>query len=89
MASAAICGNLLGKKFEGSEETTVARLFRSGKSKATGVYPLPPPPPNASTGAGFAKMLCKILMAKNLEVKILTTKDLGPLPRFLYAPPPP
>jgi len=30
-------------------------------------------------GAGFAKSVCKILMANGLEVKILTTNGLGPL----------
>ncbi len=38
-------------------------------------------PLEALTGAGFAKMVCKILSAKGLEVKILTTKELSPLSR--------
>ena len=29
-------------------------------------------------GAGFTKSVCKILIAKSLEVKILKTIDLGP-----------
>lgn len=37
----------------------------------------------------FAKMVCKILSAKGLEVKILRTKELEPCSRFLGAPPPP
>ncbi len=47
-------------------------------------YPPPPTPLNALTGAGFAKSVCKILMSKNLEVKILTTQELGPLSRYIY-----
>jgi hypothetical protein len=39
-------------------------------------YPPPPLPLNALTGVGFAKMLCKILSRKRLEVKILTTNPL-------------
>ena len=38
--------------------------------------PPPPPPLKALTGAGSAKMLCKILSPKGLEVKILITNDL-------------
>src|SRR5580698_1599451 len=51
--------------------------------------PLPPHPLNALTGAGSAKSVCKILMSKSLEVKILTTRELDPLPRHLSVPPPP
>jgi hypothetical protein len=48
---------------------------------ATGLYPsrgYPPPLPplNALTGAGFAKSVRKILMAKGLEVKILILDNL-------------
>ncbi len=42
-----------------------------------GVPPLPLPL-KALLGAGFAKSVCKVLMSKNLEVKILKTGDLGP-----------
>ena len=43
---------------------------------------------NAATGAGFAKMVCKILSPNSLEVKILRTKELELGSRFLRAPPP-
>jgi hypothetical protein len=42
-----------------------------------GVYPLPPYLLKALLGAALAKSVCKILMSNNLEVKILTTNDLG------------
>jgi hypothetical protein len=38
--------------------------------------PLPYPLLKALTGAGFAKMVCKILSRKGLEVNILITKNL-------------
>src|ERR1051326_2914571 len=41
-------------------------------------YPPSPLPLKVLLGAGFAKSVCKILMSKNLEVKILRTGDLGP-----------
>ena len=41
-------------------------------------YPPPPVPLKTLLGAGFAKSVCKILISKNLEVKILKTDDLGP-----------
>src|SRR5260370_17585199 len=37
-----------------------------------------PPSLKAATGARFAKMACKILSPKDLEVKILRTKELRP-----------
>jgi hypothetical protein len=40
-------------------------------------YPPSPHPRNGLLGAGLAKSVCKILNAKNLEVKILSAKDLG------------
>ena len=43
-----------------------------------------PHPVKGLTGAGFAKMVCKILSPKGLEVKILTTKDLGRYLLFLH-----
>jgi hypothetical protein len=42
-------------------------------------YPPPPCPCNSLLGAGFAKSVCKILIADGLEVKILTTNGLGSL----------
>jgi hypothetical protein len=44
---------------------------------------VPPTPGNALTGAGFARSVCKILIAKSLETKILVTKHLNPAPIFL------
>ncbi len=38
--------------------------------------PPSPHPLNAALGAGFAKSIRKILMAKSLEVKIFKTQDL-------------
>ena len=38
--------------------------------------PHPPIPRKGLGGAGFAKSICKILMAKGLGVKILRAKDL-------------
>src|ERR1019366_10698604 len=78
-------------KIVGKRCYKVGRPNRSVPRKSA-VEDLPPPGthlPTAVTGAGFAKMLCKILMTKNLEVTILTTKNLGPVSRFLCAPPPP
>ncbi len=40
-------------------------------------YPPSPHPRNGLLGAGFAKIVCKILIADGLEVKILTTNGLG------------
>ncbi len=56
-----------------------------------GLRGIPPPshPLKALTGTGSAKMLCKILSPKGLEVKILKTKGLRPLSRWLLVPPPP
>jgi hypothetical protein len=55
-----------------------------GKSR---VFRSPPSPHalNAATGAGFAKMLCKILSGKGLEVKTLSTNELDSYSRFLRA----
>jgi hypothetical protein len=44
-----------------------------------GGTPPPPCPCNSLLGAGFAKSVCKILIADGLEVKILTTNGLGSL----------
>jgi len=41
--------------------------------------PPPPIPRKGLLGAEFAKSVCKILIADGLEVKILTTNELGPL----------
>ncbi len=53
-----------------------------------GIPPFPHPL-KAATGAGFAKMPGKILSHKGLEVKILTTKDLGAQSSFSRVLPPP
>ena len=58
--------------------------YVSGKSRVFEEYPLSHPL-NASTGAGFARMLCKILSGKGLKVKILSTDELDPRSRFLRA----
>ena len=39
--------------------------------------PLPPLLLKILLGAGFTKNVCKILIANNLDTKILTTKELG------------
>jgi hypothetical protein len=54
---------------------------RQGRRKFTGSpsSPLPPPPLKAATGAGFAKLPCKILIPKGLGVKILKRRHLGRL----------
>ena len=49
------------------------------------VPPLPHPL-NAATGAGFAKMVRKILSPNGLEIIILRTMELAPGSRFLRAP---
>ena len=46
--------------------------FASVEGVPPSTYPL-----KALLGAGSAKMVCKILMSKSLEVKILRTKSLG------------
>jgi hypothetical protein len=51
-------------------------VFRFGKVWGFEGTPLPPPPLKALTGAGFAKMPCKVLSPKGLEVKSLITKSL-------------
>jgi len=50
-----------------------------GKTIDIGGIPPPPHLLKGLLGAGFAKSVCKILMANGLEVKILTTNGLGPL----------
>jgi len=70
----------------------MSRLFGEpllGKSMVSRVTPLPQPPLKGATGVGFARMLCKILSPKGLEVKILTTQELASFPRILFALPPP
>jgi hypothetical protein len=47
------------------------------KNRESPGYPPLPHPLNAATGAGFAKMVCKILRPKGLEVMILRTRELG------------
>jgi hypothetical protein len=54
-----------------------------------GGTPLPPMPLKGLTGAGSAKMVCKILIRKGLEVKILITKDFDRPPRAFCRPPSP
>src|ERR1051326_8029511 len=61
-------------------------MFQFGKN-LVGRYPSPSLPlSKAATGAGFAKLDCKILSPKGLEVKILRTNDLGCLPAILSVP---
>ena len=49
-------------------------------------YPPSPHPLKALTGAGSAKMLCKILSPKGLEVKILEAKNLVAFSRVMFLP---
>src|SRR5580658_8300070 len=49
---------------------------KSGKSSIAWGTPPPPIPLDALLGAGSAKTVCKILMSNNLEVKILSAKEL-------------
>lgn len=51
--------------------------------------PSPLYPLKGLRGAGFAKSVRKILMANNLGVKILSAKDLRPIPCSLDIPSPP
>jgi hypothetical protein len=62
---------------------------RFGNFGVARVPPLPPTPVKCLTGAGFAKSVCKILRAKELEVKILKTKELGCFlgPAHILSPP--
>jgi hypothetical protein len=59
--------------------------------KTTYLEGIPPPliPLKVLLDAAFAKSVCKILSGKELEVKILTTKELGPLSAHLSALPSP
>jgi hypothetical protein len=61
----------------------------SGKLGGARVSPLPPTPVKGLTGAGFAKSVCKILRAKELEVKILKTRELERFLGLCRIPPPP
>ena len=54
------------------------RVFRFAEIGDFGGYPPPPGSLKRLLGAGFTKSVCKILIAKSLEVKILKTIDLGP-----------
>jgi hypothetical protein len=51
-------------------------------------YPLPPIPVKTLLGAGFAKSVCKILIADGLRVKILSANELRVEPLSLPIPPP-
>ena len=65
-----------------SSRNKLARcVFRFAVIGAFGGYPPPPGSLKRLLGAGFTKSVCKILIAKSLEVKILKTIDLG-LPRW-------
>ena len=74
------------KKFEFGDWRGRFLMFQFGKN-LVGRYPSPSLPlSKAATGAGFAKLDCKILSPKGLEVKILRTNDLGCLPAILSVP---
>jgi hypothetical protein len=64
-----------------------ASPFRENRG-FSGVPPSPYPL-NTATGAGFAKMLCKILSGEGLEVKILSTNELDPCLAISACTPPP
>ena len=77
----------------GAKKILIPRL--EGPSSEVSVWekfgwevPLPPSLPlsKAARGTGFAKMACKILSPKGLEVKILTTKNLGCSRAILFVP---
>jgi hypothetical protein len=51
--------------------------LRFGKIASLRGIPPSPHPLNAATGAGSARMVCKILRPKGLEVMILRTRELG------------
>jgi hypothetical protein len=63
--------------------------FQLGKGGGVGGTPPPPPLLKAALGAGFTKMVCKILSPKELEVKILIAKGLAAFSRVSRVPPPP
>jgi len=52
-------------------------MTRIGKTVYFSGIPPPPIPWKGLLGAGLAKSVCKILIADGLEVKILTTNELG------------
>jgi hypothetical protein len=62
--------------------------FIPGKIWVSGDTPLPPPF-ECLDWRGFCKKCLQNLDANNLEVKILTTQELGPLSRYLSIPPQP
>jgi hypothetical protein len=82
------CGNRSEKNWSLSQSESSFKQFHFGKDDGLEV---PPPPPRLkpALGAGFAKLVCKILSPKELEVKILIAKELGALQRLLPAPLPP
>jgi hypothetical protein len=75
--------NISKKSLPKGSEGEALVSFVSGKLRLEGVPPLPPHPVKGLRGAGCAKSVCKILRAKELEVKILITGDLGSLLRAL------
>jgi hypothetical protein len=60
---------IAAKKIQNAAKMQLFRLFHFGKFMANRGYPSPRPPSKALPGAGSAKMLCKSLSPKELEVK--------------------
>jgi hypothetical protein len=70
------CGYPKQKNFRRRLPTTDVSEFHFGKNFGSRVSPPPPTLLKGLTGAGFARNLRKFLTAKDLEVKILITKNL-------------
>ena len=85
-ATVCACGYLVKEKSKTDTRGAARARLISGKRWIRGYTPAPNPLKRL-TGAGFAKMACKILSRKDLEAKILKTNDLLHSWRFLCAQP--
>jgi hypothetical protein len=74
-----------------SKRGSERRVWRKSILGKTWLFDIAPLPPlvDALTGAGLAKMVCKILRANHLEVTILRTNDLERFSGGPKAPPSP